>query len=275
MSYTGKEYNSALDAWNLTGITRRLTGADTSNLTFTCTEFEGGTAGTSSQSTINYIECTCAPIVSHWGTSVIMDGGYKEDRSIVFSIANGRTKSGAYGSTGVKVLSGFTSANLLAIRLAPSVDNSIVGSLGQREIINRMQLKLQSVGVATRGSVLISGILNPKTILNTSLPGAWSTSSIAATIGVGSLAQYIDFTNTNQRCLGGEEIFSFLAEAGVVTYDLGDVRELGNSILGGDGSTTSPGYPVGPDVLVITATNITSTNTSVINCRISWTEAQA
>ena len=275
MTFTGKDYNSSLDAWNLTGLTRRQTGADTSNLTFTATEFEGGTAGTSSQTAVNFIECTCAPIISHWGTSVIMDGGYKEDRAIVFSIANGKQKGTRWSPTGVKTISGNTSCNLIAVRLAPSVDNSITGVLGARDIINRMQIKLASVGVVSRGSLLITGVLNPKTITNTTLPAAWQTTSIPAVIGVGSLAQYIDFTNVNQKCVGGEEIFSFLCDPGTTTFELTDVRELGTSIISGDGSTTTPGFPVGPDVLVITAQNITATNTSIVNCRISWTEAQA
>jgi hypothetical protein len=269
MTYAGKSYNATLLGWNLTGLTRRQGGGSTSNTTFLPTEFEGGVAGTSSQCSINYINCTCAPIVSHWGSSVIMDGGYGQDRSIVFSVSTARFSGGS------KNINAGTSANLLAIRIAPSVDNSIVGQLGAREIINRMQLKPLSLGVISRGPVLITGILNPKLITATNLPGQWSVTSVVALTGTGSLAQYADFTSTTQTCIGGEQIFSFFADVGADTYALNEVRELGNSLLGGDGSNLTPGYPVGPDVLVIVANNISSSTTRVEGARLSWTEAQA
>jgi hypothetical protein len=59
--------------------------------------------------------------------------------------------------------------------------------------------------------------------------------------------------------------------------ELQDVRDLGTSILSGDGAAGSdnPGFPAGPDILLIAARNIAITGTSNIACRISWTEAQA
>jgi hypothetical protein len=267
MTYTNKTYNSTLSAWNLTGLSRRQPGGSTSNVTFTPTAWQGGTG--SSQATINFVDCTCAPIVSHWGSSVIMDGGYTEDRSIVFSVSTARFSGGS------RNISAGTSANLLSIRLAPSVDNSIIGALGQRDILNKMQLKPLSLGVISRGPVLITGILNPKTITASNMPGQWAVTSIATLTGSGSLSQYCDFTSTTQTCIGGEQIFSFFADSGADTYALNEVRELGSSILGGDGSNATPGFPVGPDVLVIVANNISSSATRVEGARLSWTEAQA
>jgi hypothetical protein len=274
MTFTGRSYNATISsatdqAWNLTGLTRRQPGGSTSNVTFTTTEFEGGTAGTSSQTSINYINCTCAPIVSHWGSSVIMDGGYGQDRSIVFSVSTAR------GGTGGKAINSGTSANLLAVRIAPSVDNSIVSQLGGREIINRMQLKPASLGLISRGPVLITGILNPKLITATNLPGQWTVTSVVNLTGTGSLAQYCDFTSTAQTCIGGEQIFSFFADTGAETYELAEVRELGNSVLGGDGSNNTPGFPNGPDVLVLVANNVSSGTVRIDGARFSWTEAQA
>jgi len=267
MTYTNKTYNSTLSAWNLTGVSRRQPGGSTSNVTFTPSAWQGGTG--SSQATINFVDCTCAPIVSHWGSSVIMDGGYKEDRSIVFSVSTARFSGGS------KNINAGTSTNLLSIRLAPSVDNSIIGALGQRDILNKMQLKPLSLGVISRGPVLITGILNPKTITASNMPGQWAVTSISTLTGSGSLAQYCDFTSTTQTCIGGEQIFSFFADSGADTYALNEVRELGSSILGGDGSNATPGFPVGPDVLVIVANNISSSATRVEGARLSWTEAQA
>lgn len=44
--------------------------------------------------------------------------------------------------------------------------------------------------------------------------------------------------------------------------------------MSGNGNVSTPGFPNGPDVLVVTATNI-GTATSQIAARLSWTEAQA
>jgi hypothetical protein len=269
MTYSGKTYNAFLDGWNLTGLTRRQPGGSTSNVTFVPTEFEGGTAGTSSQCSVNYLNCTCAPIVSHWGSSVIMDGGYGRDRSIVFSVSTARFSGGS------KNINAGTSANLLAIRISPSVDNSIVGQLGAREVLNKMQLTPLSLGVISRGPCLITGILNPRTITASNMPGMWTVTSVVNLTGTGSLAQYCDFTSTTQTCIGGEQIFSFFVDVGADTYQLAEVRELGSSLLGGDGSNATPGFPNGPDVLVIVANNVSSSTTRIEGARFSWTEAQA
>lgn len=45
-----------------------------------------GGAGTS-QVSIQTISQTCAPVMSHWGSSVIMDGGFNDDRSLIFTAA--------------------------------------------------------------------------------------------------------------------------------------------------------------------------------------------
>jgi hypothetical protein len=51
------------------------------------------------------------------------------------------------------------------MRLAPSVSNSIIGDLGQRDLINRAQLTLETLTVnVTAGRYLVTGILNPNNI---------------------------------------------------------------------------------------------------------------
>jgi hypothetical protein len=60
------------------------------------------------------------------------------------------------------------------MRLAPSVSNSIIGDLGQRDLINRAQLTLDTLTVnVSAGRYLITGILNPNNIdsANTSWAG--------------------------------------------------------------------------------------------------------
>jgi hypothetical protein len=252
----------------LGGLTRRQFGGNTSNLTFTATEYDGGVAGTSSICAVNFVTTDVAPVLSHWGTSVIMDGGYNDDRSIVFSYAKQATLS----------ISSNTSIAVVSVRLAPAVDNSITGSLGAREVVNRMQLKLTSIDTNSNGPIQISGILNPSSFSGfgtPNLPTDWATTSIVSLIGSASLGQLIDHNSTSVSVTGGEQIFSFLADSGVNSYNLGDVRDLGNSIIAGDGSNKVPGYPNGPDVLTLVVRNVSSGTVSLRSIRFSWTEAQA
>ena len=269
MTYGGKAFNSTLNAWNLTGLSRRQFGGSTSNLTFVPSEFEGGTLGTSSQCSITYITCDCAPMIMHWGTSVIMDGGYDDDRSIVFAYAR---------QTSLTTVAANTSIAVLSIRLAPSVDNSITGQFGAREVVNRMQLQMRSMGLVANTSVQVLGILNPTTFGGTNaptLPSAWTITSVVSTIGVGSLAQVIDHTGNTVTVSGGEQIFGFVTAAAGDTYDISQVRDLGTSINSGDGSTRTPGYPNGPDILTIVVRNTNAGPAVLSNLRVSWTEAQA
>ncbi len=270
MNYGSKEYNATLNGWNLVGLDRRAVGGTTSNVSFVPAAFDGGGAANSSVCSVTYVTCDCAPVINHWGTSVIMDGRYDEDRSIVFS----------YGKRRETIVNASTSIAILSIRLAPSVDNSSPGAMGAQEIINRMQLKLLSIGTNSTGPLLITGILNPGRYTGAAagiptLPTTWGVTSVVSVIGSASLAQIIDHTSNTTTLQGGEQIFSFFADSGTNTYDLNEVRDLGNSVLGGDGSNRTPGYPVGPDVLVIVANSVSSAATTLRGLRISWTEAQA
>ena len=76
----------------------------------------------------------------------------------------------------------------------------------------------------------------------------------------------------------GKDISSGPNVNAATSQDLNQVRDIGNSILGGGTSLNVPTtpanlYPDGPDVVTIVATPLV--NSSVINARISWTEAQA
>jgi len=315
--------------------------------------------GGNAQVAVQSITQNCAPIISHWGSSVIMDGKFDDDTSFIFT--GGMTKL-------LNVPAGITRP-LIAVRLAPSVDNAIARNYGIRELANRMQLKMNSIGVSTNGQFRIDGILNPGRIeytnwtpaqltttrssvtgtsgtLNITVNDATGTNGLvpgmlvsgsgigtAATIasvaanritlsvpntgtvsggitftprqgftgipndwtrdlvGSGSLAQIIYFDNSGPGAggvqtssgliTGGDSVASFFSENGggasnynISNYDLTKIRDLGNSILGGNGNVSTPGYPNGPDILVLTATNIGSSAAN-ISARISWTEAQA
>ena len=205
-----------------------------------------------------------APTISHWGTSVIMDGRFDDDKSFVFT-------QGTSG-TGVEIPPGQRRA-IQSFRIAPSVSNGVSGfGLGVREIINRMQMVLRQVDCFANGSILLNLVLN-----STVTPGTpnWQT------VGGSSLAQYINHT-AGTRVDGGEIIFGFyLNTVGGPAYqttqqDLTLVRDLGTSILSGGNSNLSNVniYPDGPDMVTLVATNIGGISANV-NSRVSWTEAQA
>lgn len=162
---------------------------------------------------------------------------------------------------------------LISIRLAPSVDTNTPGFLGEREIINRMQLILNSVGILTTHNCKITLRLNGL-ITNTS----WER------VQNPSLSQLIYHTNQD-TILGGIDIFEFRAQGGtgtsdrsavVTDQDLGDIVTLGNSILGGDNV-----FPDGPDVLTVVAqlsedpSTVSTSNPFNATGRLSWSESQA
>jgi len=214
---------------------------------------------------VELLGATSVPQISHWGSSVIMDGLYDDDRAYVYTVGT---------RTGRQIDSGETKA-ILALRVAPSVDNGIPGEFGSRELVNRMQLVLRGAEISASGPFYVELILNP-------------TITIAANwlnVGGTSLAQYA-VLNTNAELVGGEVIYGFYADAGVAAYDLTRVKEISNSILGGgtgqlsvaSGSNPTGVFPDGPEVLAVQVTNIAGgrgSNNRYADARFSWTEAQA
>ena len=258
VNYSGKVGTVGVGTFN--GLTRAVTNlTGPGGLT--------GAGGTATAATFTY--SATAPIsvelhspqhsanVGHWGSSVIMDGRYDDDKSFLFT---------AGMTSALSVNSAATNA-LISVRLAPSVDSGLTGTLGQRELINRMQLTLREIGVFTTGTFLISLILNGR------VSGGTYTAA-----GGSSLSQVCIHT-AGTTVTGGETIYSFFVNNGVIGKELNLVRDLGNSILGGGNSLTAPTtvnniYPDGPDLVIITANNVGAAATT-INARISWTEAQA
>lgn len=262
MSYTGKT------ATTFTGLTRALTNISgplgLTNMGGTSTG-GGGTFTFSATAPIQVSlhNATFTPTLSHWGSSVIMDGKFDDDKSFIFT--NGMPAP-------IGITSSTTNA-LLSIRLAPSVDNSLPGVLGAREVVNRMQLTLRSMGILANGQFLVSLVLNGRV--------SSGTFSSAGGSSLCQIAQHAPGTTIT----GGETIYAFYSNNGggtnfdVTTADLGLVRDLGNSILGGAATNACPTtpnnlYPDGPDVVTIIARNI-GTATANIAARLSWTEAQA
>jgi len=209
---------------------------------------------------------TYAPSLSHWGTSVIMDGRYDDDKSLIFT----------YGQTTATQIPAGQSRALFAIRVSPSADNGIAASFGQRDLINRMQLKLNALDVSTRttgANYLVRAFLNaiPSTA------ATWTTPTEGATtIANSSLSQIAVYPSASNVTVSGGEVTGGFLSSGTNSIDLTSLRDLGNSILGGGGTASNTQiYPDGPDTLTIVVTNLGTTGSIDILGRLSWTEAQA
>ena len=206
-----------------------------------------------------------SPTISHWGTSMIMDGRFDDDASLVFT----------YGQLNQINIPARGSRALFSIRLAPSVDNGNGSFFGQRELINRMQLKLNALGVTTTSTntnYLVRIYLNalPSRTVIWGPPTAFEPGTANS-----SLAQIADYSTIGTVSVSGGEITGGFLSAGTDSIELGKLRDLGNSILGGGGATTQNGYyPDGPDTITVVVTNLSNT-TSGFSGRLSWTEAQA
>lgn len=244
-----------------------VTGANPT-IMFPAMGASGGRAYTYSASSPVSVELaypSYAPSISHWGTSVIMDGRFDDDASLIFT----------YGQTGTVSIGAGQSRAIFAIRVAPSVDNGIAANFGQRELINRAQLKLLNLGVTTTNpgtNYLVRAYLNcvPSIATTWRAPNFFETGTDNS-----SFAQIADYRASGAVIISGGEIVGGFLSQGTDSIDLTRLRDLGNSILGGGGANSDTGiYPDGPDTLTIVVTNL-SGSTGSFTGRISWTEAQA
>ena len=241
------------------GLIRNFAGGNPFTYSFT-------TPGTTTS--VELVTPSAVPSLSHWGSSAIMDGLFNDDKSLIFN----------YGTTTAVSTSSTTPVVLLAIRIAPSVDNGITGLLGAKEIINRMQLQLESLGVVTTGNTYLINL-----VLNGFCSGPMSGQFVAPiqqANGITSSLAQIAINTNNVSVTGGESVAASFCAAGTVSnLDLSQVRDLGNSILGGGTSNTVPTsqsgfYPDGPDILYVVAQAVSATPGTIL-ARLSWKEAQA
>jgi hypothetical protein len=207
---------------------------------------------------------TFGSTLSHWGTSVIMDGRFDDDKSLLFT----------YGQTNfANILAGATKG-LFSIRVAPSADNGGAAGFGQRDIVNRMQLVLRALDVTTKtasANLLVRAILNGTVSASTTWTNAVGN---ASNITNSSLAQIADHGTGAVTVAGGEITGGFFVNS-TTSISLENVRDLGNAINGGGTAVANTGiYPDGPDILTITVTNLGGSAVDVLG-RLSWTEAQA
>ena len=284
---------------------------------------------------------TDAPTIAHWGSSVMMDGRFDDDKSLLFTYgqtvgtqlapaaaftavgtasasatvtlgaANTNIVVGMYvadfagtavprntfvtavnSSTSITLSNAVTITSatltfygastkaLMSIRVAPSVDSGVTGNFGSKELINRMQLMLRALDLTltgtTTGNVLVLAYLNGRVFNPTAAVNApWRNAVNNATlVPNSSLAQIVDYAGGNYIIQGGEATGGFFTNS-TGQVDLSNVRDLGNSILGGGqvaGNTFA--YPDGPDVLTIVVSNV-GTTAQTVQARLSWSEAQA
>lgn len=268
VNYTGKTSNT------LTGCTRSATL--NYNILDVNQTFRGSTAVTHPASnTVTLVSATCCPSLTHWGSAILMDGEFDQDRGYLFNYQVNATN-----------LSGFNpgdTRSLFMLRLAPSVSNGIVGDMGVRELLNRAQLLLQRLDVWAQGSntgtgsFVVSGILNPN-FSSTNLVTNWVNINSTANGSQPSFAQILPTASvpSNYVTGSGERIFSTIGNAGQqYSIDLSNLKEIANGIIGGRNF-----FPDGPDTLLIQMTNTSPQNPSPVpinqySINLFWSEAQA
>jgi hypothetical protein len=257
ISYTGKSGNSLTGTTRATSYTNYLAGANRT--------FRGSTSSYDhpANSSVILLNTTCAPTISHWGSAIIMDGGFDDDDGYQFN----------YARTNISI-SGNTSTTVLLFRAAPSVSDTIPGLLGQREVLNRSQIKFREIEINNNSSrnLQISAILNPSNVGAATWINANTRTVGGASVFQPSFAQ-VAITGgailSGTAPANGEILFQFLSTSGTTTFDLREIKEVQNSIIGGDNT-----YPDGPEVVAFYVTNNNSQAAS-IDIAIKWTEAQA
>lgn len=148
---------------------------------------------------------------------------------------------------------------LISLRLSPSVSEGLSGALGDRDVINRMQLRLQEVGVSSNELVDVKMLLNPR-LNNLNFIGVDSP----------SLTQIVEHT-ASDTVSGGVQVYNFRASGSgsETTVSVQELFELSTSILGGDSI-----FPDGPDIITIAVARLTGNSTRT-SAKLSWSEAQA
>ena len=185
-------------------------------------------------------------------------------RGVLDFTSVGNTQS-TYTLTPAGTLNNTSGSNyqpLISLRLSPSVSEGLTGALGDRDIINRMQLRLNEIGVQTNQlidvKVLLNGRLNNLNFQAVDNP---------------SLVQTIEHTS-NDTISGGIQVYNFKANGlngteQSTNVDVSELFELSNSILGGNSV-----YPDGPDIVTIAVARLTGQST-LASAKLSWAEAQA
>lgn len=252
IAYTG------VTASSLTGVTRGQTGGSAA------TAF---TYSATAPIAVEYAAPDSAAQLSHWGSSVIMDGGFTNDVSLIYN----------YGMTSAVSTTTGVAVPIMAIRVAPAVDNGTVGTLGVKEIINRLQLQMREIALLTTTSYLVQFILNG--VLGGTNGFTAFGSPTQNNTNTTSIVQVATNVNVATTISGGESVAAFFSNVtGQTSLDLTGVAAFGNSALGGGLTNTVPSsqtgtYPDGPDILYVCVSQVGAAGTAF--ARLSWQESQA
>jgi hypothetical protein len=152
---------------------------------------------------------------------------------------------------------------LISLRLSPSVSSGLTGKLGDRDVINRMQLRLKEIGISSTQLVDVKVLLNPR-LNNLNFTG----------VDAPSLTQVVEHTAAD-TVSGGVQVYNFRGAGGTggsegaTTVDVSSLFEMSNSILGGDSI-----FPDGPDIITIAVARLTG-NSTLTSAKLTWSEAQA
>ena len=300
---TANVANSGVRTATVTGVTRAATfnlWQDGSNKSFSA----GPAATHNANVSVRIISATSGPSLNHWGSAVILDGGFDTDEgyAYTYSLANVQFPSG--------VREGNTTITAFAIRLAPSVSNQIPGDLGTRDLVNRAQLILNTMLVNFSGAninnttgarFLIEGILNPNNVSTTNTvwdylynqrfdpknnpSGAVQPSYTQVAFGNVTGNRFYDgqISHTSwsfagggvNYARGGERLFAIPVNyTNSGQLDLSMVKQLGNSGIPGYNV-----YPDGPELLCINVTALVPQDRTVGavsgEIQLQWSESQA
>lgn len=175
ISYSGKSGNVLQNLARAATMTNFANGL---NRTYAA----GAAASHSVNTSVTLISITATPTINHWGSALLTDGRFDEDRGYLFN----------YASTAVAVNT--TKQTAFMIRLAPSVSNAIVGDLGDRELLNRAQLLLSEIAItvdstASAGGIIVEGVLNPRNYPTNPALISWNGLSSTGAGGQPSFAQ--------------------------------------------------------------------------------------
>ena len=258
----------------------------------------GAAAAHTANTAVRLFSVTASPDLNHWGSAVILDGGFTRDRSYQFT----------YNLANVNVL-GTQVQTLFMMRLAPSITNAITGDLGAKDVINRAQLLLQNMYVniadtsaSLKPRFLIQAVLNPTNLLaanwaplnqrfniggGTNQTGGFNqpsfTQFVANVYPAGDKPTQLWGVNTIQwdtriagqhngqpYAQGGEQLFSIPVSAQNSGFiDLQNIKEIGGAMIPGTGH-----YPNGNEIVAFNIVPAQGAQANV-DIQITYVESQA
>jgi hypothetical protein len=186
-----------------------------------------------------------APTLNHWGCSVSMDGGFDRIPGFIFSYE--------VDNNGNELYTDQLGKTFLAFRLCPAVSNSQPQAFGEREIVNRQELKLKSIEITNQDGfeAEVSGFLNPRNLGEPSYVRSSSQSFNGVTTFQPTFTEIADtggIVGTATAPQNTDLLFTFVVapEKTTTVFDLSGFKNLENSIQGGNKV-----YPDGPEVLLV------------------------